>query len=182
MIHTNKRGEPSQAYLAGAMKMILIILATMLFSCTPVQEDKNQRQEKVEFSTIYVDSMPELTSIQQEAFDALNTLQTSTDEKNRLYSTFANVDQTFYPADTSFSTTQSEMLAFMKQFVSKYCQNLSVNMQDELAKTSVLAQEAYTVFYCNNESVKQNFKNGLPMSGTWVMPNILGRRDVIMVW
>lgn len=70
----------------------------------------------------------------------------------------------------------------MKQFVSKYCQNLSKDMQDELAKSSVLAQKEYTVLYCNNESANQNFKNELPMSGTWVMPNVLGRRDVIIVW
>lgn len=70
----------------------------------------------------------------------------------------------------------------MKQFVSRHCQNVSEDVQDELAKASVLAQEEYTVLYCNSESGDQIYANGLPMSGTWVMPNVLGRRDVIMVW
>ncbi len=164
------------------MKSILIFLSTILFSCSETQGDKSQKQEKVNFPKSAFDSISELTLVQQEAFDALNTLQTSTDEKNRLYSTFANVNHPFYPSDTSFSITQSELSDFMKQFVSKHCQNLSKEMQDELAKCSVLAQEKYTVLYCNNESVNQNFKNGLPMSGTWVLTNVLGRRDVIIVW
>lgn len=164
------------------MKTILIILSTILFSCSEAQENKSQKQEKINLLTSYIDSIPELTPVQQKAFDALNTLQTSTDEKNHLYSTFANINQPFYPADTSIVITQSQLLTYMKQFVSKYCQNLSNDMQDELAKNSVLAQEEYTVLYCNNESANQNFNNGLPMSGTWVIPNVLGRRDVIIIW
>lgn len=164
------------------MKTILILLSTILFSCSEAQENKSQKQEKINLTTSYVDSIPELIPVQQEAFNALNTLQTSTDEKNHLYSTFANINQPFYPADTSFVITQAQFLTYMKQFVSKYCQNLSKDMQDELAKSSVLAQEEYTVLYCNDESTNQNFINGLPMSGTWVMPNVLGRRDVIIVW
>ena len=164
------------------MKRVLIILTTILFSCTTVQEEKNQKQDIVGFPATYVDSLPELTSAQEAAFDALNTLQTSTDEVNRLYSTFANTYQPFYPADTSFVITQSQLLTFMKQFVSQHCQHLTKDMQDELAKTSVLAQEQYTVFYCSRESSSENFKNGLPLSGIWVIPNVLGRRDVIIVW
>ena len=164
------------------MKIILILLSAILFSCSEIQENKSQKQETINLPATYVDSIPELTPIQQTAFDALNTLQTSTDEKNRLYSTFANINQPFYPADTSIVITQAQFLTYMKQFVSKYCQNLSKDMQYELEKSAVLAQEEYTVLYCNNESTSQNFKNGLPMSGTWVMPNVLGLRDVIIVW
>lgn len=164
------------------MKTILILLSTILFSCSEAQENKSQKQEKTNLTTSYVDSTPELTPVQQEAFDALNTLQTSTDEKNHLYSTFANINQPFYPADTSIVITQAQFLTYMKQFVSKYCQNLSKDMQDELANSAVLAQEEYTVLYCSNESANQNFKNGLPMLGTWVIPNVLGRRDVIIIW
>lgn len=87
------------------MKTILILLSTILFSCSEAQENKSQKQEKINLTTSYVDSIPELTPVQQEAFDALNTLQTSTDEKNHLYSTFANVNQPFYPADTSIIIT-----------------------------------------------------------------------------
>ncbi len=164
------------------MKTILIFLSIVLFSCSETQENKGQNREKINLTTSFVDSIPELTQVQQEAFDALNTLQTSTDEKNHLYSTFANINQPCYPADTSIVITQAQFLTYMKQFVSKYCQYLDEDIQDELAKASVLAQEEYTVLYCNNEASNQNFKNGLPMSGTWVLPNVLGRRDVIIIW
>lgn len=164
------------------MKTILIFLSTVLFSCSETQENKGQNQEKINLTTSYVDSIPELTPVQQEAFNALNTLQTITDEKSHLYSTFANINQPCYPADTSIVITQAQFLTYMKQFVSKYCQNLSKDMQYELAKSSVLAQEEYTVLYCNNESENQNFNNGLPTTGTWVVPNVLGRRDIIIVW
>lgn len=155
----------------------------MLLSCSWDEEEKNHKQDMTVYPPMtYVDPVLELSPAQESAFDALNTLQTSTDEMNRLYSTFANVHQPCYPADTSFVITQSEFLTYMKQFVSQHCKRLSEDTQDELATTAVLAQEEYTVFYCSNKSPGHNFKNGLPMSGTWVMPNVLGRRDVVIVW
>lgn len=163
------------------IKISMFLITCTITSCSFSQDRNKQEGESYE-STPYDNPVSELTQEQQSAFDALNRLQRSTDEMNRLYSTFPNIEQPCYPADTSFSITQSELLAFMKQFVSKHCQNLSKDMQDKLAKTSVLAQEEYTVLYCSNESVKQSFENGLSMSGTWVMPNILGRRDLIIVW
>ena len=102
------------------MKIIQILLSIILFSCSATQENKSQKQEKINLPTTYVDSIPESTPVQQKAFDALNTLQTSTDDKNHLYSTFANINQPCYPADTSIVITQAQFLTYMKQFVSKY--------------------------------------------------------------
>ncbi|MDG2449453.1 MAG: hypothetical protein P8M34_07435 [Saprospiraceae bacterium] len=56
----------------------------------PAQDGNKQGQEIVD-STKNVNIVQELTPIQQSAFDALNTLQVSTDSNNRLYSTFANI-------------------------------------------------------------------------------------------
>lgn len=165
--------------IQSILKISMVFIVSIVVSCS---HDRNNHERGPSESTTYDNPVPELSQEQQSAFDALNTLQTSTDEMNRLYSTFANVDQPFYPADTSFTISQSELLTFMQQYISKNCQNLSKDVQDELARASILAQEEYTVLYCNTKSVDQNFENGLPMSGTWVMPNVLGRRDVIMVW
>ncbi len=165
--------------IQSILKISMVFIVSVVVSCS---HDRNKHKRGTNESTTYHTPVPELSQEQQSAFDALNTLQTSTDQMNRLYSTFANIDQPFYPVDTSFTITQSELLTFMKQFVSKHCQNVSEDVQDELAKASVLAQEEYTVLYCNSESGDQIYANGLPMSGTWVMPNVLGRRDVIMVW
>ena len=155
-----------------------------MFSCTPAHEKAEDKQQVTDISGSYsnTDSLEELTEEQQSAFDALNTLQTNTDEMNRLYSTFANLVQPCYPADTSMVITQSELLVFMKQFISRHCKNLQEEVQNQLAASSVLAQEEYKVLYCSKDSSLQNYENGLPMVGTWVIPGVLGRRDIIIVW
>ena len=164
--------------------IILLVLPFLVLSCTTAQEGTDQKQELTNFPTSHpnTDTVSELTPEQESAFDALNTLQVSTDEKNRLYSTFANIVQPCYPADTNFVISQSELLIIMKQFISKYCKNLAVEKQNELAATSVLAQEEYKILHCRDNSYDENYENGLPMTGTWVMPSVLGRRDVIIVW
>lgn len=167
------------------MKSILfLVLPFLVLSCTAAQERTDQKQELTDLPTSHPNTytISELTPEQQSAFDALNTLQVSTDEKNRLYSTFANIGQPCYPADTSFVISQSELLIVMKQFISKYCKNLAVEKQNELAATSVLAQEEYKILHCRDNSYDENYENGLPLTGTWLMPNVLGRRDVIIVW
>jgi len=40
------------------MKTILILLSAILFSCSEPQEDKSQKQEKINLPTTYVDSIP----------------------------------------------------------------------------------------------------------------------------
>ena len=162
----------------------LLIIIFLIASCGSSQEENNEAEVKVDFSEFYAptDKVEELTQQQELAFDALNTIQTSTDERNRFYATFANTFQACYPPDTSFILSQAELLKYMKKFVSKHCQNLEEDVRIKLAETSVLAQEKYTVFYCNSNSLSKNHKNELPTSGTWIMPGILGHRDVIMVW
>lgn len=149
---------------------VLLLLICLSISCNFVQEGNEQKRE--------------LTQEQESAFEALNTLQTSTDETDRLYSTFANLDHPFYPPDTSFEVSQSELLVFMEQFISKHCQNLTPEIQNELAKKAVLAQKKYTVLYCTATLSKSNINDeqGFPMKGTWVIPSVLDSRDVILVW
>lgn len=161
--------------------IILLTLAYLTFSCTTAQEKRRPKLEVTD-STSYNKTVLELTPVQQSAFDALNRLQVNTDERNQFYSTFSNIVQPCYPADTNFVITQSEFLVVMKQFISKHCKMLSAEIQNELAVTSVLAQDKYKVLHCRNDLSSQNYENGLPMYGTWVMPNVLGRRDVILEW
>ncbi|MCB0704218.1 MAG: hypothetical protein KDC34_02870 [Saprospiraceae bacterium] len=152
---------------------ILLFFPFLTFSCT------SEEKGKLPDSAFYNNTGSALTQEQQAAFDALNTLQTSTDEMNRLYSTFVKPS---YPADTSFEVSQSELRAFMEQFIYEHCQNLSPEIQNQLAKTAVLAQKKYTVLHCTENRSDIDYDKGLPMTGTWVIPNILNRRDVILVW
>lgn len=170
------------------MKILLVlpILLSMLNACS----QPNARMEKENHITYYqptniaqnVETISKLTPEQQSAFDALNTLQVSMDEMNRLYSTLPGIVQSCYPPDTSLIISQAELLIAMKQFVTSNCRNLAVDDRDELAATSVLAQEEYTVLLCLDNSAHVTHENGAPMTGTWVMPSVLGRRDVIIVW
>jgi len=155
--------------------LVLLALAFAIITCTNPQ-DGNKREKRV------AKSNKELTQEQQSAFDALNKLQISTDERDRLYSTFPNIEQPCYPADTSFEVSQSELLLFMEKFISKHCQNLTTEDQKQLTKSSVLAQEKYTILHCVGNESNANYEKGLPMTGTWIMPNVLGRRDIILVW
>ena len=165
---------------------MILIANLVLFSCSPINEKAEQEQSPIYslpfYITTYTDSIKELTIEQESAFDVLNRLQASTDEKNRIYSTFANIFQPCYPPDTSFVISRSELLIAMERFLTKHCTNLTKEERNELAATAVLAQEEYMVLHCAVNSSNLNYKNGLPMSGIWVMPNVLGRRDITLVW
>ncbi len=144
--------------------IVILFIPCFLITCTFSQKKK------------------EPTPAQQSAFDALNRLQTSSDEMNRLYSTFPNIDHPFYPADTSFEISQSELLTFMEHFISKHYKRLTPEVQNQLAKSSVLAQETYKVLHCAEDGSVVNYENGIPMNGTWVLPNVSGQSDVILKW
>lgn len=163
---------------------IFLILSILTLSCSTTQVEVDEKQEITESPTPISTNevVLEITQEQQSAFDALNTLQINTDEKNHLYSTFAGIVQPCYPADTSLTISRSNLLIAMNEFVAKHCKYLPVEKREKLASKAVLAQEEYVVLHCSDNSNTMNYENGLPMTGTWVMPNVLGRRDVIIVW
>lgn len=147
---------------------ILVLFSCLLYSCTFTNNGKGKKQE--------------LTLEQASAFEALTTLQVSSDEMNRLYSTFPGIEQPCYPPDTSLIITQSELLIAMTKFVKENYKRLNIEKQDQLINNSVLAQMEYTVFHCSGGLPNINYEDGLPMVGTWIMPSVLGRSDVVIVW
>lgn len=163
-------------------KLVVFLLFLCLnFSCNFAQKGKEPSQ-KPTTPMVNTTLVLELNPEQQAAFDALNTIQVSTDQQNRFYSTFSNIGQDCYPPDTSVVILQAELLEAMNFFVEKHCTQLSKEKRDTLAKTAVLAQAEYTVFHCLHNSPMPNYENGLPRQGTWVMPGVLGRRDILMIW
>jgi len=150
----------------------------LIAACTSSVEEKPYGYTNAPF----VKSTSELTPEQQSSFDALNTLQVSTDERNHLYSTFAGAQQACLVSDTSFTISQSEFRLVMNQFVERHCTKLTTMKRDQLVTTAVLAQEEYVVSFCSESSNDEAFEDGIPMTGTWVIPNVLGRRDVILIW
>ncbi len=176
-------------YLSQSLLMrtflLVLSLPILMASCA---SDETSDQDGVASDTLpamrwpEVDSLPPLTSIQDSAFQALNTLQVGTDEKNRLYSTFGNINHSCYPPDTVVMIPQIELLEAMNAFVQLHCTLMSEDERNQLTSASVLAQEYYTVSLCLNETKPSTFEKGIPRSGKWVLTNVLGRRDVTLVW
>ncbi|MEM6378256.1 MAG: hypothetical protein AAF705_08590 [Bacteroidota bacterium] len=174
-----------KSMISGRIGIFLLLVFVFLSNaCTqsgnPLEKKTsgpNANQPAQNVAPIYA-----LTPEQQSAFDALNTLQISTDERNRLYSTFAGSAQPCYPLDTSLNISQVELLEAMKQFVTDNCKRLTIEEGNDLATTSVLAQQTYSVSLCLNNSENVSYKDGIPKTGTWLIPNVLGRRDIVIVW
>ena len=178
--------DPNVMTLNMKFLLLLSLVIFLLNACSQTNKRSDNEQHTTYSNRTNIppnlDTIKALTIEQQSALDALNSLQVRTDEMNRLYSTFAGIVQPCYPPDTSLKISQSELLIAMKHFVTSNCQNLNVEERNELAKTAVLAQEEYTLSLCLDYMEKVNYENGPPMTGTWVIPNVLSRRDVIIVW
>lgn len=94
-----------------------------MFSCN-FARNASANKQKLDDSTSNSFTFSELTKKQKVTLDAQIALQTNTNEMNRLYSTFANIDHICDRIDTSFEDSQSELLVYLKQFIAKHCQNL----------------------------------------------------------
>lgn len=170
------------------LKPQFMVLTAVTFLSSCVSDNKMKDHEYPSSDVLSLDQITDRDTIsalspeQRSAFEALNTLQVSTDQIHHLYSTFAGINQPCYPPDTSFVLSQSDLLIALKHFVNIHCTNLNITKRNELASSAVLAQKEYTLFLCLDRSASISYANGAPMTGTWVLPNILGRRDVIIVW
>ncbi|GLR18264.1 hypothetical protein [Portibacter lacus] len=156
--------------------ILLIVFSFLLWSCNNGPGNNEQPPN------INSDAASKLTADQSKALEAFDLIQVGIDSKGRLYSTFPNSNQPCYPADSSFVIPRTEFLVAMKQFTTTYCTSLPPEEQLLLAESVAKAQAEFQIAHCSNSSVKQDYKNGLPMTGTWVLPNFLGRRDVTMIW
>jgi len=175
------RIKNQQVALTRMKLLVPIVFSCLIYSCSngPKRGDQNI---SANYPNMPIKRVSELTEEQDSALDALTTIQVSTDTKNRLYTTFANIYRPCYPADTSVIMTQSEMLKVMTIFVSDHCKSFTVEQQQELANISVRAQAEYQVLHCSGNPGNKNYDNGIPMTGKWIIPNILGRIDLVLEW
>jgi len=165
--------------------LIVFCLLLVCLSCSLSNEKVGQGQQSNDFGSLnalqYSDSLPKLTAEQQSAFDALNSIQR---QGKHLYSTFSGIHHECFAPDTTFVISQSELLVALEILLERYYTNIDVEQRDKLANESVLAQEEYLVVECSrnsNEIMNDKSKN-IPNSGSWILPEILGRRDVIIEW
>ena len=162
--------------------ILFLIASLFLYACNIDQDVKNREvyNDTIPYST--PDSLMQLTMDQEASFDALNSIQVNGEH---LYSTFSGVPHDCSsPPDTSFIISRDEFQDALEELLRRYYSNLSSEKQAELASIAVLAQEEYSVLQCNDYSVEtiQNGKQIFPMAGSWILPKVLGRRDIIIKW
>lgn len=161
--------------------LILNTISVCLISCEPSIE-KNRRNESENKINIQAEVQTELTIDQESAFDALNMIQISTKEKNRFYSTFPGIEHSCSPEDTTIHISQSDLKSAIVQYLRENGKYLSIEKQEDLSSKAVLAQEEYQIRHCSGNISPQEYKNGIPKEGKWILPNILERRDLIIKW
>ena len=101
----------------------------------------------------------------------------ATDEANSIYSTFAGLKHSCFPPDTIFKISQVQFLEAMNYFVENNCKKLNEETRTKLAAKSVLAKEEFTINHCK-EFGNEHHK----YKGTWVISNLLNRRDLVIHW
>jgi len=160
-------------------------LPLVYMSCTTNNKKAKQQQNSgnfVAFNSIQnTDALPKLTTEQQTAFNALNSIQV---QGIYLYSTFSGIRHNCLPPDTSFVISQAELLVAIETLLERHYTHIKAEQRAKLANESVLAQEEYLVLQCkgySNGTMYDKSKN-IPNSGSWILPEILGRRDVVIEW
>lgn len=119
-------------------------------------------------------------------FDALNQLQIKMD--GHLYSTFPKLEHPCFPSDTSFTISSAELLAAINSVVELSSIDLSPEEWDEFTKLAVEVQESYRVEQCYEKRIEEvdgsylSVPKKVHFSGTWVLPEVLGSRDVVLKW
>lgn len=165
--------------------LILVLVSSIFLSCNSSHDETEQKSNGINSSSSYpyidADTLPELTTEQQSAFDALNSIQV---QGQHLYSTFPGIHHDCFPPDTSFVISQAELLIAMKTLLERHYTNIEAEERTTLANESILAQKEYLVLQCygnSNRIMNDEYKN-IPNSGSWILPVILGRRDLIIEW
>jgi hypothetical protein len=161
-----------------------IVWVALLFVACNLEREKNQTQGSTDTET--TDLLMELNPKQKAAFDALDTLQVHS--RGHLYSTFAGLSHACFPADTSYVLTQSELKVAIEEVMAEYGTDLSATRHDDIFKTCIQAQESYTVQHCfaaTRDPAYRDFLKQNPQAqktGVWVIPNVLGHRNIVLEW
>ena len=154
-----------------------------MMSCSSKPQGTRSMDPLPDSTTIRVKLTPE----QGAAFDALNDLQRQM-QAQHLYSTFPGISQECLQPDTSYVISRIALLDAMVELLGKYCTDIPIGERNELATNAVLAQETYTIEQCyGNElqmidGVLHDVQSTASRSGTWVLPKVLGHRDIVLVW
>ena len=121
------------------------------------------------------------TDQEKEALEALTQLQINADIENSIYLTFGNTNHNQLPSDSSFTISQETFKLVLLDYTEKHHKNISEEKRINWVETSVKAKTSYKVYYCRNKSENSELKNGLPLSGAWILPSVLNK-DIVLIW
>lgn len=147
---------------------ILAFLACLSMACqAPLPEEKK---------------LAPISPEQAEALAALDVLQTSSDEANHLFSTFSGAQEFCTSPDTVLQLSAEDFFVHLKSFADLHYSSIDTEKRLELCQKAARIQDHYTLWICLDQ-----LELDLPMenklhAGTWVFPQLLGRRDLVWVW
>lgn len=119
---------------------------------------------------------------QAEGLAALDLLQTSSDETNRIFSTFAGAQEFCISPDTVLLISAEDFFVHLKSFTEIHYTSMDAEQRNELIKKAARVQDSYTLWVClDKQGLDIHLENELH-SGTWVFPQLLGRRDLVWLW
>lgn len=157
------------------IEVIIVLMCTLILTdCKHQTQSVDSQKESNPFVSIKKDAVVNLTPTQETAFEALNYLQININGEH-LYSTFSGLDHRFNQLDSSYVISANELLIAIKDISTAYGVNLSIEEIHKLSSDAVLAQEKYFV-----QKYRRNSSSLAPE--IWVLPQILGRRDLILIW
>ena len=166
---------------------ILIFCQFLLFSCTYSPKNKHN-DDSVPASQETLRDKAALSPNQQGALDALNTLQRNV-KGDHIYSTFPGISHSFSRVDTSFEITSDQFAQSLIQIYQANCYPSDTIMNNyKFFQEASLAQNLYTVHKCRpstkypDKLALEDVTDNRLQSGIWVLPNVLNRRDVILIW
>lgn len=168
------------------MRYLVVVLLLSLFACQnkPQNIEAKVGPDESTDSIIHNSFLKKdtLKPTEQEALDLLDELQTSSDERSKLYSTFPLISQPCYPPDTVVQISQADFGEALRLFIRKHYQDLGEwDLEDRAIKIASV-QKFYRLAVCF-ESPEESLPSAeLPQSGTWVIQAYLNERDVVLHW
>jgi len=121
------------------------------------------------------------TTQEKEAIAALTKLQLNADIKNSIYLTYAHTNHNQLPSDSSFTISQETFRSVLFHYVKIHHKNIPDEKRANWVEASVKAKNTFDVYYCRDKTKKVVNKDGLPHSGTWILPDVLNR-DIVIIW
>ena len=152
--------------------LLFILFCLSLYSCNDSAQSNSVDQSNL---------VNTKTRQEGEALEALTQLQINADIENSIYLTFGNTNHNQLPSDSSFTISQETFKFVLLDYTEKHHSNISAEKRIDWVEASVKAKTSYKVYYCRNQSKNSELKNGLPLSGAWILPSVLNK-DIVLIW